>query len=135
MISIKHVPLNLVAQVWPQAKEYIARGLDYATTYNIHHAEVYLANGSWVLMVAVDDKEAITGAYAVAFQNDPASRTAFIVSAAGKGLAGQDAFDQVKAIAKGMGATKIQVLARESAARLYKRVGLAEKATLMEIKL
>lgn len=111
------------------------RGLQYASTYNIHHAEVLLSNGSWVLLVAVDDDGSITGAYAVAFQNDPASRTAFIVSAGGAGLASQEAFDQVKAIANGMGATKIQVLARESAARLYKRVGLEEKATLMEIKL
>lgn len=132
---IQHVPLNLVAQVWPQVKGYVAEGLEHATTYNINHAEVFLANGSWVLMVAVSEAGDIVGAYAVAFQNEPASRTAFIVSAAGKGLASQAAFDQVKSIAQNMGATKIQVLARESAARLYKRVGLAEKATLMEIKL
>lgn len=132
---IQHVPLNLVAQVWPQAKEHIAKGLEHATTYSINHAEVFLANGSWVLLVAVDNENAITGAYAVAFQNEPASRTAFIVSAAGTGLASQAAFDQVKSIARGMGATKIQALARESAARLYKRVGLQAKATLMEIKL
>lgn len=135
MISIKHVPIELVAQVWPRAKPFIEMGLQYATAYNIDHAEAYLANGSWVLLVAVDEKNEVEGAYAMTFQNHPGSRVAFIVSAGGKGLAGQDAFDQVKNIAQVMGATKIQVLARESAARLYKRVGLEEKATLMEIKL
>lgn len=135
MISVKHVPLEFVAQVWPKACPYIEIGLRYNTTYRIGHAEAYIANGTWVLLVALDGKNEIFGAYAVAFQNEPGERTAFIVSACGKGLASQEAFDQVKSIAQNMGATKIQVLARESAARLYKRVGLEEKATLMEIKL
>jgi len=132
---VQHVPLDLVAQVWPQAKEFVAMGLKHASTHTIEHAEVYLATGSWILLVAVVDDNSIIGAYVVALQNEPAARSAFIVSAGGVGLASAEAFDQVKAITKRMGATKIQVLARESAARLYKRVGLEEKATLMEIKL
>jgi hypothetical protein len=132
---IQHVPVNLVAQVWPHAKEYVALGLQHTSSHTIEHAEVHLSTGAWTLLVAVLEDNSIVGAYVIAFQNEPASRNAFIVSAGGVGLAGEEAFDQVKAIAKSMGATKIQVLARESAARLYKRVGLEEKATLMEITL
>jgi hypothetical protein len=124
-----------VAQVWPQAKPYVALGLEHASAHTIEHAEVYFSTGAWTLLVAVVEDNSVIGAYAVAFQNEPGARSAFIVSAGGVGLAGPEAFDQVKAITKSMGATKIQVLARESAARLYKRVGLEEKATLMEIKL
>lgn len=134
-MKIQHVPVDLVAQVWPQAREFVANGLKHATACNISHAEVFLSNGSWILLVAVNDNNDICGAYVLNIQNELANRTAMIVSAGGTGLASQEAFDQVKNIAFNMGATKIQVLARESAARLYKRVGLEEKATLMEIKL
>lgn len=132
---VQHVPLSYVAQWWPQVKEYVARGLEHNSTYGVNHAEVYLANGSWVLLAAFGEDGTVIGAYVLAFQQEPACHTAFIVSAGGAGLASQHAFDQVKNIAQTMGATKIQVLARESAARLYKRVGLQEKATLMEIEL
>lgn len=135
MMRIQHVPTELVPQVMPLVALHISRGLEHTDSCTLEHAQVHLSTGSWVLLVAVDDDNAIQGAYVLSFYNEPTARIALIVSAAGTGLAGQDVFDQVKAIAKGMAATKIQVLARESAARLYKRVGLSEKASLMEIKL
>jgi hypothetical protein len=130
---IQHVHPNQVPQVLPSVRSHIERGLEFTDSCNVDHACAYLVTGAWILLVAVDD--GVQGAYVLSFSNTPTDRTALIVSAAGAGLASQDAFDQVKEIAKQMGATQIQVLARESAARLYKRVGLAEKATLMEIKL
>jgi hypothetical protein len=130
---IQHVHPNQVPQVLPSVRSHIERGLEFTDSCNVDHACAYLVTGAWTLLVAVDD--GVQGAYVLSFSNTPTDRTALIVSAAGAGLASQDAFDQVKEIAKQMGATQIQVLARESAARLYKRVGLAEKATLMEIKL
>jgi hypothetical protein len=130
---IQHVHPNQVPQLLPVVRSHIERGLEFTDSCNVDHACAYLVTGAWTLLVAVDD--GVQGAYVLSFSNTPTDRTALIVSAAGAGLASQDAFDQVKEIAKQMGATQIQVLARESAARLYKRVGLAEKATLMEIKL
>ena len=41
-------------------------------------------------------------------------------------------FDQACEIARNHGATRVHVLARQSAARLYKRLGLVEKSVLME---
>jgi hypothetical protein len=131
---IQHVHPNQVPQLLPVVRSYIERGLEFTDSCNVDHTCAYLVTGAWTLLVAVvADK--IEGAYVLALSNTPTDRTALIVSAAGAGLASQEAFDQVKEIAKQMGATQIQVLARESAARLYKRVGLSEKATLMEIKL
>jgi hypothetical protein len=130
---IQHVHPDLVPQVLPAVRSHIEKGLEFTDSCNVDHACAYLTTGAWTLLVAVD--EGIKGAYVLSFSNTPTERTALIVSAAGAGLASQDAFDQVKALAKQLGATQIQVLARDSAARLYKRVGLTEKATLMEIKL
>lgn len=131
---VQHVHPDLVPQVLPAVRSYIAAGLEHTDSCNVDHACAYLTNGTWALLVAVVEKE-IKGAYVLSFSNTPTDRNALIVSAAGAGLASQEAFDQVKNIAQHMGATQIQVLARESAARLYKRVGLTEKAALMEIKL
>jgi hypothetical protein len=133
-MNVQRVPINLVPQVLPVVRSHIESGLEFTDSCNVDHTCAYLVTGAWTLLVAVVDDE-IQGAYVLSFSNTPTDRTALIVSAAGAGLASQDAFDQVKAIAREQGATQIQVLARESAARLYKRVGLTEKATLMEIKL
>jgi hypothetical protein len=133
-MNIQRVPINFVPQVLPSVRSHIERGLEFTDSCSVDHACAYLVTGAWTLLVAVVDEE-IQGAYVLSFSNTPTERTALIVSAAGAGLASQDAFDQVKEIAREQGATQIQVLARESAARLYKRVGLTEKATLMEIKL
>lgn len=131
---VQRVPPELVPQVLPVVRSHIERGLEFTDSCNVDHACAYLVTGAWMLLVAVvDDK--VEGAYVLSFSNTPTDRTALIVSAAGAGLASQNAFDQVKTIAREHGATQVQVLARESAARLYKRVGLTEKATLMEIKL
>jgi hypothetical protein len=109
--------------------------MEHATAYNTEHVKTYLADGKWMLLVAVDESNEVQGAYVLSFNNEPNDRVAFIVSAAGRGLAGGEVFEQVCEITKLFGATKIQTLARESAARLYKRVGLADKAMLMEKKL
>jgi hypothetical protein len=131
---IQSVHPDLVPQLMPVVSEFIASGLAHTDSCTLEHAQVYLANGTWTLLVA-SENEKITGAYVLSFYNEPTDRIALIVSAAGGGLASQDAADQVFNIARARGATKMQVLARESAARLYKRVGLVEKAALMEIKL
>jgi len=133
-MKIQRVPVELVPQVLPVVRTHISRGLEFTDSCNVDHACAYLVTGAWTLLVAVVDEQ-IQGAYVLSFSNTPTDRTALIVSAAGAGLASQGAFDQVKEIARENGATQIQVLAREAAARLYRRVGLAEKATLMEIKL
>lgn len=133
-MKVQYVAPEFVPQVLPVVRDYISAGLEHTDSCNVDHACAFLSTGAWALLVAIVEQE-IKGAYVLSFSNSPTDRTALIVSAAGTGLASQDAFDQVKAIARQMGATQIQVLARESAARLYKRVGLTDKATLMEIKL
>ena len=44
-------------------------------------------------------------------------------------------FKQLKEICKGNGATRIQGIAKEAVARLWKRFGFENKAILVEVKL
>lgn len=134
-ITVRHVMTEHVPSVLPRALPFIEQGMSHATAYNTEHVKVYLADGRWMLLVALDEENEVQGAYVLSYNNEPNDRVAFIVCAAGRGLAGAEPFEQVCLIAKQFGATKIQTLARESAARLYKRVGLADKAMLMEKKL
>jgi hypothetical protein len=133
-ILVKQIPTELTYQFMPLVKDHIEAGLA-DSDLNYERARVFLTNGSWMLLIALDDNDDLLGAYIIAFSNNPSDRIATIVSAAGRGLASQSAFDQICEIAKSYGATKIQALAKQSAARLYKRVGLSERASLMEKKL
>lgn len=133
-IQVKQIPTELTYQFLPLVKHHIEAGLA-DSDLNYEQARVFLTNGSWLLLIALDEQENLLGAYILAFANNPADRVATIVSAAGRGLASQSAFEQICEIAKSFGATKIQALAKESAARLYRRVGLIERASLMEKKL
>ena len=129
---VRHVPVEFVAAVLPKAAPFIELGLTHSD-YNIEHAKVCLADGKWVLFVVTDEHEEVVGAYTVTFQNEPGERVAFIISAAGNGL-GQDLFPQLEHLFAQMGVTKVKALARESAARLYKRSGFVEKSVLLEKK-
>lgn len=131
-LLVRPVPLEFVAAALPKAAEYIEQGLAHSD-YNLEHAKVCLADGKWSLFVVTNDENEVVGAYTVTFQNEPNDRVAFIVSAAGNGL-GSDLLPQLDELLMQFGATKVKALARESAARLYKRSGFVEKSVLLEKK-
>lgn len=133
-LTIRPIPIEAVNQFFPLVREYIVDGL-VDSDLSFSQVKVFLATGAWQLLVAFDCDGQICGAYTLSVVNAPNDRTATIVTAGGKGLAAQDCFDQVCRIAAHFGATKIQALASEAAARLYRRVGLMEKSRLLEKKL
>ena len=96
---------------------------------------MYLVLGDWMLLVATDENKEIQGAATVNFINYPASRVAFVTAIGGKLITSPDTFAQMSSIFKANGATKIQGMAKESVARLWKRFGFEDKATLVETKL
>jgi hypothetical protein len=131
---VQHIHQNYCAQNWNLVENYIKEALQHGDDYSIEQVKVYVLSGTWILLVAVED-EKICGAATVAFSNDANYRTAIITTLSGKNIVTADVFKQVCNAVKSFGATKVQVYARDSAARLYEQVGLAKKATLMEFKL
>ena len=61
------------------------------------------------------------------------SRVAFITSIGGKLISNDDTFEQLKAILKQRGATKIQGYGREAIVRLWKRYNFEPRTTLVEV--
>ena len=134
-MKIQHVNVNYVNQIWPQVEKFIEAALAYQDDYNIEHAKVFVTNGTWLLIVAIDDAGVIHGAATIQFYNRPKDRVAFVVTMGGKLITGHETYAQFTALLKAFGATYIEGASRESAARLWQRFGLTEKYRVVGAKL
>jgi hypothetical protein len=134
-LEVHHVSVNHVLQVLPLVKHHIARGLEHNDDCTVEQTQVFLSTGQWLLYVATDDISKIHGIFVVSIANGPNDRTAMIVSAGGRGIANHAVFDQLCDLLLIEGVTRIQALARDSAARLFEKSGLYKKANLVERKL
>jgi hypothetical protein len=135
-LSIRPVDTIHVQQVWPLVEEYLKAALEKdgtCTDYNIHHVQMFLTTGQWMLLVAVDEDSAVHGAATVSFINYPLSRVAFITAIGGKLISNDETFEQLKTLLKQRGATKIQGFGREAIVRLWKRYNFEPRNTLVEV--
>ena len=89
--------------------------------------------GQWVLLVAVDENKTIVGAGTVSFINYPLSRVAFFTAIGGRLITNEDTFEQLKALLKHRGATKIQGLVRPSMERFLEKFDFTAGNKLVEV--
>ena len=134
-MKIQHVDVNYTNQLWPQVEQFIQAALTYQDDYTIEHAKVYVTNGTWMLVVAIDDDQVIHGAATIQFYNRPNDRVAFVVTMGGKLITGHETYAQFTDLLKAFGATYIEGASRESATRLWQRFGLQEKYRVVGAKL
>jgi hypothetical protein len=85
--------------------------------------------------VATDKDKQIHGAMTVTFQNYPNDRVAFVTSAGGAGIVNEPILDQLKAVLRSMGATKIQAGGRPAMVRLLESQGFVQRYTVVEMKI
>ena len=132
-LTVKPVNVAYFHQTWPLVKELFEKANKYDSgDYTLDQIKGLLANGSWVLLVATDEENVIHGAASISFYNMPNYRVGFITAMAGKAIVNEAVYEQVCSFIKANGATRVQCAARESAARLYKQVGMQERHTIME---
>jgi hypothetical protein len=132
-LQVQYVEPEFTAQAWPLIEKYIACALPYGNgDYTLEQVKLLVCMGQWLLLVAVDDSGKIHGVATVAFISYPNSRVAFITCMGGRLISSQDTYTQMSMLLKGRGATKIQGMARPSIARLWKRYGFNDVATLVE---
>jgi len=134
-MKVQTVDVAYITQIWSAVSPFIDKALKHTDDYTTDQVKVFLVTGSWLLLVAVDDLQQIHGAATVAFSNDANYRTATITTLGGRNVVNNNVFEQVLTILRKMGATRVQVFTRDAAIRLYEKVKLEKKATLMEIKL
>jgi hypothetical protein len=134
-MKIQHVDINYVNQIWPQVEKFIAAALEHQDDYNLEHVKVFVADGTWTLVVALDEEGVMHGAATVQFCNRPNDRVAFVVTMGGKLISNPETYAQFTALLKAFGATYIEGAGRESIARLWKRFGFVEKYSVVGAKL
>jgi len=135
----RYVPLEFVAQTWPQVEEFIAMAVPHGNgEYTLDQIKMYVCTGQWSLIVIINEDNVILGAMTVSYVNYPNDRIGFITAAGGKDInvaSNVDTFKQVCQILKANGATKTRCMARPSAVRLWKKCGYEERTTLLEYEL
>lgn len=136
-LVIRLIPSQHVSQNWDLVEQFIKDAEEKfgGAEYTADQIKVYLVQGQWMLLVAVDESNEIRGAATISFINYPNDRVAFVTAIGGKLITSQETFEQMSEILKVNGATKIQGTAKDAVVRLWKRFGFEEKAILVEAKL
>jgi hypothetical protein len=135
-MKVTHLNAAYLHQHWDAVAEYLQPALDLSGVeeFNLDQLKVFIANGTWTLFVVVEEDK-LCGAVVVSFVNYPNDRIAFVTAIGGKFISSKETSDKFKELLKTMGATKIQGYARESVARLWKRIGFENKQILVEYRL
>lgn len=134
-MKVELVPLSIIHQVWPLAEPHVKSGLEWGEDdYTIDQVKAFVSKGEWMLLVATDE-QGLAGAAVANIYNMPNYRVAFVVAIGGRMVTSQETFAQMCAIFRQFGANRVQGVARESVARLWKRYGFREKYSLVEAKI
>jgi len=142
MVKVQPVDTIYVSQVWPMVEGYLQDSLDKGgeacggvNCYNIHHIQMFLTTGQWLLLVATDENNQIQGAMTVSFMNYPMQRIAFITLTGGRFVINDETYQQLEVILRQRGATVVQAYVRKSVERLLSKQGFTPITTLVENKL
>lgn len=135
-LVVQIVPLEYVHSVFDHVAEFIDNALQYSHgDYTLDEARVYIANGDWQLMIAVDESNDVHGCVAVSYFNRPRARVAYVIAAGGKFITDKDVIEQFFGLLKMHGATCAEAATRNAMAKLLKRCGFAEKYRIVECEL
>lgn len=134
-MNVHVVDVGHVHRLWPLVEPYIASALEHAKgDYTLESAKTLVSTGQWMLVVAADD-QGIHGAATIHMFNRPHDRVAFVTAIGGKLIGNQETFNTFKLVLAGFGATIIEGAARESIARLWRRIGFEEKYRIVGVKI
>lgn len=101
--------------------------------YSAQQLQFMLVRGEQTLLIAESGDGKIIGAVAVAFENYPNARIAFITAIGGRMISTPDLYDQLTNWCRTNGCTKIRGAARESIARLWKqKFGFEQRYIIVE---
>ena len=135
-LNVQLVPLSLIHQTWHLVEKFIEDALKWGEDdYTIEQARQNIADGKWMLVVAVDEQQVIHGAAAINIYNMPNFRVAFVIAMGGRLITSPEMYKQFCNILKSFGATKIRGVSRESVARLWQKFGFRERYILVEADL
>jgi hypothetical protein len=135
-MKIQHVDIKYVNQVWPIISSYLEAAVKRQGVnpdYTLDQVKMCVTNGQWMLLVALDEHNEVSGAATVEFINRPSNRVAFVSYAGGRLMSNMNSAENLKVLLKSFGATSIECAASGSTERLWQRLGFAEKHKILEV--
>lgn len=127
-LKVQQVPIEYVNQIWNHVEHFIESALEYSSgDYSVKEVRVMVTQGSWHLIIATDDKNAIQGALVVFYFNRPSERVGFVVAIGGKLVSNKSTWAQFEDILRANGATYLEGAGRESIVKLWFRYGMQQK--------
>lgn len=134
--QVKPVPIEFVNQVWEEVEGFLERSIQYSHgELTLEEVKMRVLDGTWLLVVAIDEADVVHGAATIFFFNRTDNRVAYVTSIGGKLLANLGTFSQFCDILRLHGATCIEGTVRESLMRLWARLGARKKSTIVQISL
>jgi len=129
-------PKETIEDIWQEVSQYFQRVIErHDTEYSLEDLKNLIINGSWKLFVFINDDNEINGAAVVSFITYPKSHTAFVTCIAGHHLVNEEYYKKFMLLLKEYGATRVQCYVTSSIERLYKKLGISKKSTMVEITL
>ena len=133
-LRVEAVPVEFVNLVWPQIEGYVEAAVQHANgMLSAEEVKVRVTDGTWMLVVAINDSDIMQGAAVVSFFNRTDNRVAYVTAIGGRMLANQHTFSQFCEILRGNGATCIEGTVRDSLLRLWERIGARKQSNYMQI--
>ena len=133
---VKPVPIEFVNQVWGEVENFMEQSARHSCgEVTLEEIKMRVLDGTWHLIVALDDNDVVHGAATVYFFNRTDNRVAYVTGIGGKLLANMNTFSQFCDILRLHGATCIEGTVRESLMRLWARLGARKKSTVVQIAL
>ena len=134
--EVQTVPVQYVNIVWPKVEKFLADSVAYSDNeLTLEEVKVYVIQGAWALIIAIDEDHNIHGAVTVSYFNRTDNRVAFVTNIGGKFIAKRELFSQLSDILRENGATCVEGTVRDSLMRLWARLGARKKSTMIQIAL
>jgi hypothetical protein len=132
--SVQEVPIEFVNRAWSDVEKFITTSVEYADgEFTLDEVKARLVQGSWSLVVAVDESNTVRGVATVAYYNRTDHRVAFVTNFGGKFVSNPEVFSQFASILVSKGATCMEGAVRDSMLRLWARLGARKKSTNIQI--
>jgi hypothetical protein len=136
MTNVRLITPQETRSQWTTLEPLFQRALNMSkcSDYNIDDVYQYLVLNQWRCYVA-EEQGQIRGAAVVSMMRYPHDTVAYVCAIGGRMLANEETSKQFFDLLKQHGAARVQGAARPSIVRLWRRIGLEEKYSIVEAKL
>ena len=130
------VPVEAIEPIWSKVECYFLKALaKHDAEFSLEDLKNILLSNKWKLFAFINDDDELNGAAVVSFITYPKSYVAFVTCIGGRALVNQQYYEKFMEILKAYGADRVQGYVTDSIERLYKKIGVARRTTMVEIKL